>query len=193
MAHFFESSRKGSRRSSIRGAIGLSFVLYAAILPGPALAQPSQYDWGSVIAGCEACHGAGGDSRSANIPRLNGQRIDYMLGRLDVLGDPLQSETEHSNDPMWHIVSDMGTNIREDIVKYFAAQTPMVARPGVLAAQGQQLYEHGAPARVCWPAICATALPVKVGIWHRGLLGNIVVISRRKFWNLIPLLVLTAP
>lgn len=145
MAHFFESSRKGSRRSSIRGAIGLNFVLYAAILPGPALAQPSQYDWGSVIAGCEACHGAGGDSRSANIPRLNGQRIDYMLGRLDVLGDPLQSETEHSNDPLWHIVSDMGTNIREDIVKYFAAQTPMVARPGVLAAQGQQLYEHGAP------------------------------------------------
>ena len=47
-------------------------------------------------------------------------------------------------------------------------------------------------ARVCWPAAYATALPVKVGIWRRGLLGNIAIISRRKFWNLILLLVLTA-
>jgi len=143
MEQFFASGKKSSRRSPIHGAVILSFALYAMAWSGPTLAQSSQPDWGSVIAGCEACHGAGGDSRNAEIPRLNGQRTDYMLGRLDNLGDPLQSV--HSNDTMWHIVSGMNTNIREDIAKYFAAQTPMAARPGALAAQGQEIYEQGVP------------------------------------------------
>lgn len=114
---------------------------FASILPGPTLAQSNQQSWGSVIAGCETCHGAGGDSQNAEIPRLNGQRVDYMLGRLDVLGDPLQFV--HPNNAMWNSVSGMDSNIREDIAKYFAAQTPMAARPGPLATQGQRIYEGG--------------------------------------------------
>lgn len=125
------------------GSIALSITASVIAWPGSAVAQPSQYDWGSVIAGCEACHGPGGDSRRPEVPRLNGQRIDYMLGRLDTLGDPFQAV--HSNDPMWQIVSGMNTNIREDIVKYFAAQNPMAARPGALAALGRSIYENGVP------------------------------------------------
>ena len=135
--------RPERRRIVARSIIALGFAMGAMARPGPTMAQTTQYDWGSVIAGCEACHGPGGDSRSPEIPRLNGQRIDYMLGRLDILGDPLQSA--HSNDSMWHIVSGMNSNIREDIVKYFAAQTPMASRPGALAAQGQEIYKSGVP------------------------------------------------
>jgi cytochrome c553 len=113
------------------------------MLPGPALAQSSEPTFGAVIASCEACHGAGGDSRSAEIPRLNGQRIDYMMGRLDILGDPLRSV--HPNDAMWRIVSDMNSNIREDIAKYFAAQTPMAGRPEASGTRGREIYEHGVP------------------------------------------------
>lgn len=144
MATFIASKKNRLTRSPGRGVMMiLSFALYATVLRGPALAQSSQLDWGSVIASCQTCHGAGGDSRSAVIPRLNGQRVDYMLGRLDVLGDPLQSV--HPNDAMWRLVSDMNSNIREDIAKFFAAQAPMVARPGPLAAQGKEIYERGEP------------------------------------------------
>lgn len=143
MAQLLALDKKRSRQSPTRGVVILGFAMFATVLPGPTLAQSSQPTWGSVIAGCETCHGAGGDSRDAGIPRLNGQRIDYMLGRLDVLGDPIQFV--HPNNAMWNSVSDMNSNIREDIVKYFAAQTPMVARPGALAAQGQEIYERGVP------------------------------------------------
>ena len=143
MAQFFASDKNGSGRSPVRGAVILGFALCVTALPGPTLAQSSQPDFGSVIAGCEVCHGAGGDSRNAEIPRLNGQRVDYMVGRLNILGDSLQSV--HPNDAMWRSASGMNSNIREDIVKYFAAQTPMAARPGALAAQGQRIYEGGGP------------------------------------------------
>jgi cytochrome c553 len=143
MAQFLASDKKGSWRSSIRRAATLSLALYAIALPRPALAQPGQADFGSVIAGCEACHGTGGASQNAEIPRLNGQRIDYMLGRLDILGNTVGFV--HPNNAMWRTVSGMNDNIRQDIVKYFSAQTPTVPRAGALAAQGRLIYERGAP------------------------------------------------
>ena len=87
MARSFASNKNWPRRSPIRDTTILICALYATILPGPALGQSSEPTFGAVIASCEACHGAGGDSRSAEIPRLNGQRINYMMGRLDTLGD----------------------------------------------------------------------------------------------------------
>jgi cytochrome c553 len=143
MARSFAPNKNWPRRSPIRGATILICALYAMTFPGPALAQSSEPTFGAVIASCEACHGAGGDSRSTEIPRLNGQRIDYMMGRLDILGDPLRSV--HPNDAMWRIVSDMNSNIREDIAKYFAAQTPMAGRPEASGTRGREIYEHGVP------------------------------------------------
>jgi cytochrome c553 len=46
---------------------------------------------------------------------------------------------------MWRIVSDMNSNIREDIAKYFAAQTPMAGRPEASGTRGREIYEHGVP------------------------------------------------
>ena len=102
-----------------------------------------------------------------------------MLGRLDILGDPLQSQ--HSNDAMWHVVSGMNTNEREDVVSYFNAQPPMGRGRAPWRCRAGSSMNRAYRATVYSHAAYATGLPAKVRIWRPELLVNMAPISRRKF------------
>jgi len=100
-----------------------------------------------VTAQCQACHGAGGDSETASVPRLNGQQKDYLEKRLNDFLDPTR-EDPHATAAMGNIVSSIDNASFAAIAAYYAAQTPTVAQTGAAhAAEGRRIYEHGAAAQ----------------------------------------------
>lgn len=95
---------------------------------------------------CETCHGVDGNSRDPAIPRLNGQRADYITRRMSAFLD-LPSQSPHSWT-MSHLASQMRGETFAQIGAYYAAFPPSPARPDRrYARQGEQLFLHGAPAQ----------------------------------------------
>jgi cytochrome c553 len=125
---------------------------FAAICTVPAAAA----DIGApkAAASCEVCHGAGGDSKKADVPRLNGQNSDYILIRLREFLDPTRG-TPHSNRMMWENATRISDDEAVALARYFSSQA--ATRPsasGLAQSQaGAQIYRAGAGPDI--PA-CAT-------------------------------------
>lgn len=101
-----------------------------------------------IVAGCEGCHGAKGDSKSADVPRLNGQQSAYIALRLKQFLDPTRG-SPHATYEMWERSSQLGDRIVDNLSRYFAGQTPTAAAPkGPLAQQGEAIYRNGAGSEV---------------------------------------------
>nr|WP_279590116.1 c-type cytochrome [Rhizomicrobium palustre] len=99
------------------------------------------------IAGCQKCHGQGGDSVSPMFPRLNGQQAEYMSAQLKNFRDHKRDDT-HARGYMWGNARVLDDKTIAQIAQYFAQQKPTGAQTGgALAAEGAQLYQSGDPSK----------------------------------------------
>jgi len=113
-----------------------------------AMAQPA-----APAAGCEACHGPGGDSGKAEVPRLNGQTGEYIQARLRAFLDPTRN-TPHADQMMWENATKISDSDAAALAAYFARQSPSQPNgSGPLAAAGGKIFTQGAGPDI--PA-CAT-------------------------------------
>jgi cytochrome c553 len=123
-------------------------VWIAALMLG--LVQPSVAQMaGSAEAGrtkaatCGACHGADGNSITAEWPSLAGQSEAYIVRQLEAFRDKQRQDVGMQQFAMTLTDQDM-----HDIGAYYAGQTlqPKGADPQ-LVALGQQIYRGGIPER----------------------------------------------
>jgi cytochrome c553 len=95
---------------------------------------------------CQNCHGPGGNSEVATFPRLNGQQRDYIAAQLKSFRAHTRSDP-HAVAYMWGMAAQLDDAMIDELAKYFATQTPTAPQSGgALAAEGQKIYESGAPA-----------------------------------------------
>lgn len=95
---------------------------------------------------CQSCHEAG----VSGAPRLNGQRPDYILSRLQAFHDPA-SQTPHATYFMWDAASEIGAAKAAMVADYFGRlDAPAASGTGPLADEGRKIYQtacqscHGA-------------------------------------------------
>ena len=91
---------------------------------------------------CQTCHGATGDSPSQTVPRLNGQRLEYLRGRLQSFRYPIR-EAPRMIHEMGHFSSQLGDQVAAALANFYAGQTPPSA-DGDGNKQGAALYRSGA-------------------------------------------------
>ena len=94
-----------------------------------------------VQAACESCHGAGGNSARRDVPRLNGQKSDYIALRLNELGDPSRN-TPHAA-PMMKFGALKDADMAA-LARYYSSQPP--PRPSGFRTQadaGEALFRGG--------------------------------------------------
>ena len=116
----------------------------AAALPAAAFAADSGVS-AKVTSTCQSCHGAGGNSTSGSVPRLNGQSAAYITARLHDLLDPTR-EDPHATKTMWGVMNSVSSASFADIAAYYASQAPTQAgAAGANAGEGRRLFVHGAP------------------------------------------------
>src|SRR6267143_807527 len=100
-------------RKAARGAAFLFLlVLFHAAHADPAAGK-------SKAAPCAACHGADGNSASAQFPVLAGQTARYLYPQLKDF-----KEGRRSEPTMAPIVAKLSTKDMLDLAEYFAAQKP---------------------------------------------------------------------
>lgn len=91
---------------------------------------------------CQACHGQTGDSNTAAVPRLNGQRVDYLRNRLESFRYPIR-ESPRMIHIMGHLSSRLTAGVNMALAQFYAMQPPRF--PGGDAnAQGARIYRNGA-------------------------------------------------
>lgn len=100
-----------------------STTLFAAVWGGAVMLSSGAAFAGNAAAGkekakaCAACHGADGNSASADFPRLAGQNADYLVKSLQ----GYKSGTRKNP-----IMAPMGTNLSqrdmEDLAAYYSSQ-----------------------------------------------------------------------
>ena len=95
---------------------------------------------------CQNCHGPGGNSVVATFPRLNGQQTDYIAAQLKSFRAHTRSDP-HAMAYMWGMASQLDDQLIAELAKYFGTQPPTAPQSGgALAAEGQKIFEAGAPA-----------------------------------------------
>lgn len=119
-------------------APGRSRALNDPAVPAPALAQQV----------CSNCHGVDGNSTSPNFPRLAAQQPAYLVAQLEGFRD------HHRSDPagfeyMWGLARHLSDAQIHGLADYFASQKAAPNAPGdaALAARGEEVFEHGVPAK----------------------------------------------
>lgn len=97
-----------------------------------------------VVNKCESCHGSNGDSTAPGIPRLNGQRADYMSARLKEFLNPGRQDP-HATAVMASVVQTLDDLTAKTVVDYYSRQTPTEShhKQTALGAKGQALYLAG--------------------------------------------------
>lgn len=98
-----------------------------------------------IVASCESCHGAKGDSQVATTPRLNGQQANYLASRLKKLSDATRNNP-HAQLAMFKLQAVDADADRRSVAGYFASQAPTHPKPGASAAEGKRIYEIGVKA-----------------------------------------------
>src|SRR5512146_2102053 len=103
-------------------------VLVVSVAAGSAAfaADAASTALAKITGTCQSCHGAGGNSTSAKVPRLNGQMAGYLTARLKAFRDPTQ-QTPNATHAMWDMSNHIGDDEIPQIAKYYAAQTPTPA------------------------------------------------------------------
>jgi cytochrome c553 len=128
-------------------ATGIALVAVAGLWAPVRAATDSGID-PRIVTGCESCHGPQGDSKSADVPRLNGQQSAYIKLRLKQFLDPTRG-SPHATYEMWERSSQLGDRITDSLSRYFAGQAATPAAPnGSLAQQGEAIYRHGAGSEI---------------------------------------------
>lgn len=135
-----------------RRILGILAVLIGSVFVSPgAMAADELTASSPLVKSCEGCHGARGESRNGDIPRLNGQKSDYILARFRDFRDPKRN-TPHANLMMGNRpISDSDAAA---LAQYFSRQTPSPRIGfGIQSQAGAEIFRHGAE-----PAIppCAT-------------------------------------
>lgn len=124
--------------------IAILALLTAACMSSAAAAADANVP-AKITATCQSCHGAGGDSTSGSVPRLNGQQAGYIVTRLRDFLDPTR-EDPHATKTMWGVVTNLDSATFPEIAAYYARQTPTPRGPGEAnEAEGKRLFAHGAP------------------------------------------------
>ncbi len=138
--------------------LAMSACLAAAVAGDTAAAQDSVPS--KVTTVCQNCHGPRGDNAWASIPRLNGQRPEYITAQLKNFLDPGR-EDPHATAAMWDVVRAADDATLAAVANYYAAQTPTPpGKGGPLAAEGKKFYETGDAANnipACQPCHGAVA------------------------------------
>ena len=94
-----------------------------------------------LLALCESCHGGKGVSARRDVPRLNGQKSEYILLRLDELGDPSRN-TPHAAPMMKYGALAAGDAVA--LARHFSSQPP--TRPSgfrLQAEAGETIFRSG--------------------------------------------------
>jgi cytochrome c553 len=130
-------------------ALGLSFGL--AITPCRAVAQDSGADNDLVrraLHVCAACHGDGGNSTSAEFPKLAGQQVAYTIAQLQAFRSQKRAE-EDTRAYMWGVSALLDDTAIAGLAEFYAAQPAPSGKPAdpVLAQKGRQIYTDGLPAK----------------------------------------------
>ena len=119
-------------------------LLLPFLMPAGALAQTDAEKAAAALrqSNCQACHGETGDSPSDTVPRLNGQRAEYLRGRLDSFRYPIR-EAPRMIHVMGHLSSQLSDKVAAAMAQFYAAQMP--PRPGGDANKaGAAIYRNGA-------------------------------------------------
>jgi len=106
-------------------------------------ASPAPAYMGTVRT-CEGCHGSGGDSSGPSTPRLNGQKAEYIIDRLQDFLDSTKEAPRASY--MVHAVKNIPDTGKAEIAQYFANQVPTEANTASQESSGQHIFEIGYPA-----------------------------------------------
>lgn len=122
---------------------GWSFLL-TCFISQPVLAQTEAEKVASALreASCKACHGETGDSPSETVPRLNGQRAEYLRSRLESFRYPIRESPRMIHD-MGQLSSRLAGNVIAELAKFYAAQTPP-SQSGDENKVGGTIYRAGA-------------------------------------------------
>ena len=134
-----------------RAVVILAMAALLAVPPmGPA-ASAELTAASPLVKECQSCHGPRGDSRNADVPRLNGQQRDYLATRLKAFLDPARKLTHGGRMMMWN--RPIADGDVAELADYFSRQLPTPrAGYGTLADAGDAIFHHGAG-----PAIPACA------------------------------------
>lgn len=119
-------------------------ILLAFLVPAGARAQTDAEKTAAALrqSSCQACHGQTGDSPSDTVPRLNGQRAEYLRGRLESFRYPVR-EAPRMIHIMGHMSSELTDTVAAALARFYAAQTPPM--PGGDAnKEGAAIYRNGA-------------------------------------------------
>ncbi len=124
----------------------LAGAIIAGFMASPAQAQKvPQSGMPAQAQVCQGCHGAGGDSKVATTPRLNGQQAGYIVARLKKLSDVTRTNP-HAKIGMFKGLSSQNEASLVSLAQYFAGQPPTSPKPGARAAEGKLIYEKGSAA-----------------------------------------------
>jgi cytochrome c553 len=94
-----------------------------------------------LLAACESCHGPGGNSARRDVPRLNGQKADYIVLRLNELGDPSRNTPHAAPMTKFGALKDADAAA---LARYFSSRPP--SQPSGFrteASAGENLFRHG--------------------------------------------------
>lgn len=96
---------------------------------------------------CAACHGPEGRGLAPSIPRLAGQRRDYVEVQLKAFRDRSRADPMAQAN-MWAIAAGLSDAAIAQLAGYYAAIPPVAGRPGnaVKVEAGRKLAEEGVPA-----------------------------------------------
>jgi len=139
-----ETAWVGQWEVSMRGRMTLGQVsLLACLIALPAFAQTEGQNAAALReTNCKACHGETGDSPSDAVPRLNGQRGEYLRSRLESFRYPIRESPRMIHD-MGHFSFQLTTKTIAELAKFYAAQTPS-PQGGDANKEGGALYRMGA-------------------------------------------------
>lgn len=120
------------------------FFLFTCLISRPVLAQTEAEKAAATLreSNCKACHGETGDSPSDTVPRLNGQRAEYLRGRLESFRYPIRESPRMIHD-MGHLSSQLTSKVIAELAKFYAGQTPP-PQGGDANKVGRAIYLSGA-------------------------------------------------
>lgn len=135
-------------------------------------ASPAPTYMGTVKA-CEGCHGSRGDSAGPSTPRLNGQKAEYIIARLQ---DFLNStkEAPHASY-MVHVVKDIPDSSKAEIAQYFANQIPTEPSPTSQEFQVSTFSKVAIQRRIFQHASLATVHMEKAAVPYHGWRVNMPI------------------
>jgi cytochrome c553 len=124
----------------LRFLAALSVVALSMITQNSSEAQSATQS--QILASCESCHGARGDSLVTSTPRLNGQQPEFIANRLKKFSKLARTDP-HAEVAMFKELAPENDVSRGAIAQYFASQRPTSLKPGPQTAEGRNIYENG--------------------------------------------------